>query len=39
MISRAGVSIFLFGNKFDNNELKLANGMMSELNIAQKNIF
>lgn len=36
MISRAGVSIFLFGNKFDNNELKLANGMMSELNIAQK---
>lgn len=37
MISRAGVSIFLFGNKLnDNNKLIQSNGMMSELKIAQK---
>ena len=37
MISRAGVSIFLFGNKLENSEIKSANGMISELKIAIKN--
>lgn len=34
MISRAGVSIFLFGNKLNDNKIVLANGMQSELEIA-----
>lgn len=34
MISRAGVSIFLFGNKLVDTEITLANGMKSELEIA-----
>ena len=36
MISRAGVSIFLFGNKLDNTKVVLASGMESELEIAIK---
>lgn len=34
MISRAGVSIFLFGNKLNDTEIILANGMKSEFEIA-----
>ena len=34
MISRSGVSIFLFGNKLVNDEIVLANGMKSEYKIA-----
>lgn len=34
MISRSGVSIFLFGNKLGNGETVLANGMKSEYEIA-----
>lgn len=36
MISRAGVSIFIFGNKFDSeaNKVVIANGMRQELEIA-----
>lgn len=34
MISRAGVSIFLFGNKSNDSKIVLANGMKSELEIA-----
>ena len=34
MISRAGVSIFLFGNKLVDGEVKLANGMQEEFDIA-----
>lgn len=38
MISRAGISIFLFGNKLnDQKELILANGMISEYEIAKEN--
>lgn len=38
MISRAGISIFLFGNKFDSKseEVKLANGMKAEFEIAKR---
>lgn len=36
MISRAGISIFLFGNKLNNTEVVLADGMKSELEIAKK---
>lgn len=34
MISRAGVSIFLFGNKLNDSRIILADGMKSELQIA-----
>ena len=34
MISRAGVSIFLFGNKLVDGKIELANGMRSEYEIA-----
>lgn len=34
MISRAGVSLFLFGNKQENQEIVLANGMKAEYEIA-----
>lgn len=37
MISRSGVSVFLFGNKLVNGEIELANGMESEFEIAYKN--
>ena len=36
MISRAGVSIFLFGNKLSDADVVLADGMKSELEIAKK---
>lgn len=36
MISRAGVSIFLFGNKQENGMTVLANGMKSEYQIAKE---
>ena len=37
MISRAGVSIFLFGNKkLENGDIVLANGMQAELKIAKE---
>lgn len=36
MISRAGVSIFLFGNKLSDADVVLADGMKSELEIAEK---
>lgn len=35
MISRAGVSIFLFGNKLVEGEIKIADGIQSEFNIAK----
>ena len=34
MISRAGVSVFLFGNKLVDGKVELANGMRSEYEIA-----
>lgn len=34
MISRAGISIFVFGNKIENGKLLLVNGMESEFNIS-----
>jgi len=34
MISFSGISIFLFGNKFEDGELKLANGVKSEYEIS-----
>lgn len=34
MISRAGVSIFLFGNKLNDTEIVFANGMKQEFEIA-----
>lgn len=37
MISRAGVSIFVFGNKLEDGEIVLANGMKSEFDIAVEN--
>lgn len=37
MISRAGISIFLFGNKSINDEVVLANGMKDEYEIALDN--
>lgn len=37
MISRSGVSIFLFGNKLENEEIVLANGMRAEYEIALEN--
>ena len=36
MISRAGISIFLFGNKLENGNIVLANGMRSEYQIAKE---
>lgn len=36
MISRAGVSIFVFGNKIDNNVVVDANGVKSEFEIAKE---
>ena len=36
MISRAGVSIFIFGNKLDNGTTVIANGVKSEYEIARK---
>lgn len=36
MISRAGISIFLFGNKLENGNIVLANGMRSEFQIAKE---
>lgn len=36
MISRSGVSIFIFGNKLVDNEIVLANGMKSEYEIAKE---
>lgn len=36
MISRAGVSVFVFGNKLKDGEIVLANGMKSEYEIAVK---
>lgn len=36
MISRAGISIFVFGNKIVNNEIVNADGVISEFNIAQE---
>jgi len=37
MISRAGISIFLFGNKQEASEIILADGMKSEFEIAIRN--
>ena len=37
MISRAGVSIFIFGNKLQNGKIELANGVKSEFEIAKEN--
>lgn len=37
MISRAGVSIFVFGNKLENGKIVSANGMRSEYEIAIEN--
>lgn len=37
MISRAGVSIFVFGNKLSNGKIVIANGVKSEYEIAHKN--
>lgn len=36
MISRAGVSIFLFGNKIENDTIQKARGMLSEFEIAKE---
>lgn len=36
MISEAGVCIFIFGNKLDNGEVVIANGMLEEFQIAKK---
>lgn len=36
MISRAGVSIFLFGNKLENEKIQKAGGMLSEFEIAKE---
>lgn len=36
MISRAGISIFLFGNKLEDEKIVLANGMQSEFQIAKE---
>lgn len=36
MISRAGISIFVFGNKLENEKIVLANGMKSEFQIAKE---
>lgn len=36
MISRAGITIFIFGNKVENNKIVTANGMLSEFKIAQE---
>lgn len=36
MISRSGVSIFMFGNKLVNDKIVLANGMKSEYEIAKE---
>lgn len=36
MISRSGISIILFGNKVENNEVVLANGIQSEYEIARE---
>lgn len=36
MISRAGVSIFMFGNKLVDGEIKLADGMQNEFDIAYR---
>lgn len=36
MISYAGISIFLFGNKIENGQLKLANGVKSEYDISRE---
>lgn len=37
MISRAGISLFLFGNKLEDGKLVLANGVRSEYEIAVEN--
>lgn len=37
MIGYAGISIFLFGNKLENNEIKLSNGMQEEFDISKQN--
>ncbi len=37
MIGYAGISIFLFGNKLENDELKLSNGMQEEFDISRQN--
>lgn len=36
MISEAGVCIFIFGNKLDNGEVVIANGMLEEFQIAKE---
>ena len=36
MISEAGVCIFIFGNKLDNGEIVIANGMLEEFQIAKE---
>ena len=36
MISRAGVSVFLFGNKIENDTIQKARGMLSEFEIAKE---
>jgi len=36
MISYSGITIFLFGNKQENGETVLANGMEEEFNLAKK---
>lgn len=36
MISRAGITIFIFGNKIENNKIVTANGILSEFKIAQE---
>ncbi len=36
MISRAGISIFVFGNKLENKKLLLADGMKSEFSISAR---
>lgn len=37
MIGYAGISIFLFGNKLENGEIKLSNGMQEEFDISRGN--
>ena len=36
MISEAGVCIFIFGNKLDNGDVVIADGMMEEFQIAKE---
>lgn len=37
MISYAGISIFLFGNKMENGEIVLSSGMQEEFDISKQN--